>query len=376
MERGRKKVGIVSYNMYGNFTNYGSALQSYALQKAINAIAPDKVEAIIMDYCPDVLADKDVLNPMGNMWDKDEAAIERCRLSLPAIRENYSKFRKFYSERYNLSSGKYTSANFNDSLERENLTGYICGSDTVFAVPEFGFDDGFYASYPVMQGRSVAYAASFGDYDIEASQLPELKSRLGNFKAIALRENDKKSIVEDLTVVPVSKVIDPTLLLTAEDYSEIITEPEIDKPYLLLYSRRGDDKMQAFAENYAAAHGLEIVEISLNAQNAGRHTMRYDAGVEEFLGLVKNSSMIVTNSYHGMIFAVQFRRPFHIFSRKLCDTKIQELLNLFGLQERYVGDTGMAGNTPIDFNAVHSRIAKARAESLTVLKDELDLLCQ
>ncbi len=369
-----KRVGIVSYNMYGNFTNYGSALQSYALQKAINGIAPGRIEAMIVDYCPDVLADKDILNPMANMWDKDEAALERCRLSLPAIRENYEKFKRFYHEQYNLSSQKYTYANFNESLDTEGLSGYVCGSDTVFAVPEFGFDDGFYASYPAMQQRSVAYAASFGDYDIKDSQIPELKRRLANFKSIALRENDKKPIVESLVAAPVYKVIDPTLLLATEEYEIITQDPDVKEPYLLLYSRRGDEAMQKFAESLAASKDLKLIEISLNAQNSARHTMRYDAGVEEFLGLVKNASVVVTNSFHGMIFAVQFRRPFYIFSRKLCDTKIEEVLTLFGLEDRLFSPDNMTEPRAIDYDLVHSNIAAARDNSKQILKKIIDTL--
>ncbi len=366
-----KRVGIVSYNMYGNFTNYGSALQSYALHKAIDSISPGDIESVVIDYCPDVLLDKDVLNPFRNMWDTSSEAIERCRLSLPAIRENYAKFRQFYKKRYRLSSCKYTSSNFNDSLAAENLNGYVCGSDTVFAVPEFGFDDGFYASYPAMQSRSVAYAASFGDYNIPDNDFPELKKRLANFRAIALRESDKLQLVKELVDVPVYKVIDPTLLLESKQYEEIAEEPDVCEPYLLLYSRRGDERMQSFAEQMAASKGLKIIEISLNAKNADRHMMRYDAGVEEFLGLVKNAAMVVTNSFHGMIFAVQFRRPFYIFSRQLCDTKIAELLDLFGLKDRLL----VTGKEPlcdcVDYDEVHRRIDVSRRESLDFLRKEL-----
>lgn len=242
-----KRVGIVSYNMYGNFTNYGSALQTYALHKAINSIDPDNYESIVIDYCPDVLADKDILNPMRNMWDQNPDALERCRKTLPQIHKNYEKFKAFYNSQYTLSSQKYTSSNFNESLLKEGLDGYVCGSDTIFAVPEFGFDDGFYANYPVMQRRSVAYAASFGDYDVPAEDLPELERRLSNFNAIALRENDKFSIVKSLTSNPLYKVIDPTLLLSSEAYNDLAMEPSYDFPYLLLYSRRGNVAMQDFA---------------------------------------------------------------------------------------------------------------------------------
>lgn len=366
-----KRVGIVSYNMYGNFTNYGSALQSYALHKTIDRIAPGEIESIVVDYCPDVLADKDVLNPMGNMWDTDAESRERCRLSLPAIRENYDKFCRFYKEQYRLSGKKYTSGNFNESLDGENLQGYVCGSDTVFAVPEFGFDDGFYANYECMRHRSVAYAASFGDYDIEPNQICELKQRLVNFNAIALRENDKKVLVEGLVSAPVYQVIDPTLLLTADDYAPIIEPQPYTEPYILLYSRRQDNSMMEFAERKAKALGVRIVEISLNAHNEDKHIMRYDAGVEEFLGLVKGAKLVITNSFHGMIFAVQFCKPFYIFSRKLCNTKISELLELFGISERLMTTGDEPAPQEIDYKEVHQRIREARAQSIQVLSTEL-----
>lgn len=369
-----KRFGIVSYNMYGNFTNYGSALQTFALHRVINKLAPEEIESVVVDYCPDILKDKDILNPIEHMWDVDKELRERCRLSLPAIHENYKKFKKFYDTQYQKTKRFYDSSNFNESIEMEKLDGYVCGSDTVFAVPEFGFDDGFYANFDVMKDHSVAYAASFGDYDIPESDLRELKLKLNNFKAIALRENDKLPLVKTLTEKPVYKVIDPTLLLTPEEYSTITQEPTIDRPYLLLYSRRDNPKMLEFAESMAKENGWEIVEISLNAKNADRHIMRYDAGVEEFLGLVKKAEMIVTNSFHGMIFAVQYRKPFYIFSRKLCNTKIAETLELFGIRNRLITETIPQCTEKINFEDVHKRISDARSHSLSILQQELNTL--
>ena len=79
-----KKLGIISYNIYGNFTNYGSALQSWALHQAIKRIGD--YQPVLVDYCPDVLMDKDPLNPFKNMWDQDQESKRMCELTMPAIR--------------------------------------------------------------------------------------------------------------------------------------------------------------------------------------------------------------------------------------------------------------------------------------------------
>lgn len=87
-----KRIGTVSYNIYCNFTNYGSALQTWALHQAIKKIGNGNYKPVLVDYCPDILMDKDPLNPFENMWDKDEESQRMCRLTLPAIRENFFKF--------------------------------------------------------------------------------------------------------------------------------------------------------------------------------------------------------------------------------------------------------------------------------------------
>ena len=94
----KKRIGIVSYNIYCNFTNYGSALQSWALCQSIKKIAGNIVEPVLVDYCPEILADKDPLNPFANMWDKDEESRRMCELTMPAIRENYYKFDRFITK--------------------------------------------------------------------------------------------------------------------------------------------------------------------------------------------------------------------------------------------------------------------------------------
>lgn len=329
---------------------------------------------VLVDYCPDVLADKDPLNPFKHMWDQDEESLRMCELTMPAIRENYYKFDRFYQERFDITSQKYTSANFSE-IKKEKLKGFVCGSDTIFCIDEFnGFDDGYYANYPEMKGCSVSYAASFGDSHFNDQSYEILNSRLQNFKALGLRENQMLTYVEEHTAVPTQRTIDPTLLLTADDYDTIAAKRQYHEPYLLLYTRRFDPKMEAYAERIANENNLLIVEISLRATNAQKgHVMRYDAGVEEFLSLVKHSSFMVTNSFHGLIFAVQYMRPVVVFTREQADNKINELLTLMNMKaSRFVN--GNEKYVEIDYEVVHESLSLARKSSFDFLKTELGLL--
>lgn len=369
-----KKYAIVSYNLYCNFTNYGSALQQYALHRVINELAPEKVEAIVLDYCPDVLRNKDVLKPFKNMWDRDAESKRMAELTMPAIRVNYEKFKLFFQEQYRLSIGKYTSENFDESLATEEIDGYVCGSDTIWCIQEFGgFEDGYYGNYPVMKNsHTISYAASFGDAIFEGEDVETLKSRLGNFKAIGVRETTNLDFIKiNVPDISSQRVIDPTLLLTGIDYECITAEKQIDEPYVLLYARRYNKAMEEYADYIAEKLGCKVVEISLRATNADRHIMRYDAGVEEFLSLVKHAEYVVTNSFHGAIFSVQMHKKFVVFSREQCDTKIDELLTWIGLEEKKL----ITGNEPvndlIDCDNIESILDERRKDSLTYLRKSL-----
>ena len=100
-----RKFATVTYNYHCNYTNYGSALQTWALLRVLNSLAPGEVEAVNLDYCPASHLDKDPLNPMKNTWDTDPESLRQLELTMPAIRENYVKFDRFYHEECNLSKG-------------------------------------------------------------------------------------------------------------------------------------------------------------------------------------------------------------------------------------------------------------------------------
>ena len=88
-----KYIGQVSYNINCNFTNYGSALQSWALSQMIDRIGVELgIKSKLIDYCPKVLEDSDCLNPVKKMWDTDLEARRQIEMMMPDIRENYQKF--------------------------------------------------------------------------------------------------------------------------------------------------------------------------------------------------------------------------------------------------------------------------------------------
>lgn len=245
------RIGIVSYNIYCNFTNYGSALQSWALYQSIKRISPDLYQPVLVDYCPDSLSDKDPLNPFpicGIRTQNPEKCVNCLFLPFVLIIRNLI----ILSHILWFNFSKYTSENFNSIAHFDDINHFVCGSDTIFCINEFnGFDDGYFANYDVMKGNSVSYAASFGDAHFDTDSYQILNNRLQNFLAIGLRENKFIPYLKEhinSNGIQVFRTIDPTLLLTTEDYDTIAASRIITEKYLLLYARRYNKEMEAFAE--------------------------------------------------------------------------------------------------------------------------------
>ena len=363
-----KTFAVVSYNTRCNYTNYGSALQSWALKEAIKKLGHN---AILVDYCSNAHLDSDPLNPFKKSMDQDEETKRMIEECMPQIKENYYKFDNFYTTQFNRTKKRYDYTNFNEIENDIDFDGFVCGGDTIFCVDEFGIDDGFYANYDVMKKNYVvAYGASFGDTHFTDEIYKKIDERLKNFKAIGIREIGMVDYIKSKVDIPVSKVLDPTLLLEASEYASIEAEPKEKEKYLLLYSRRRNQNMIDFADKVAKEKGLKVIDISLRKYSG--HTMAYETGVEEYLTLIKNAEFVVTNSFHGLIFSVIYRKQFAMFSRQYNDTKINEMIDLFGLKDRLFKTGTEEYNEEIDYDLVHDRIEKAKVKSLEFLKNELD----
>ena len=371
------KIGILTYeSLYCNFTNYGTVLQAWALSKAIASLNGG-YELILINYCPDIMIDKNPLDPIKHMWDTDPESRKMCELSLPYIKENFEKIKNFYYKKMQLTNRSYTSTDVSNVID-EGIFKFICGSDSIWDITEFGMDRAFFADYPMMRGNSIAYAPSFQDSFSNYSQKQRdlLIKYLHNFIAVGIRDEKPLDFVANHTHGEVKRVVDPTLLLKSNDYDEIIAPKQENERYLLYYSRRYNKEMEDFVEKIARENSLKVVEISLRYTNCDKHRMFYEAGVEEFLSLVKYSECVVTNSFHCLIFAIHFEKNFYVFTREHCNNKIYEMLERLGLADRLLQTGFEDQGKQINYENVKSHLEDERLESLTFLKKQLINLCK
>ncbi len=261
---------------------------------------------------------------------------------------------------------------------------FVCGSDQIWS-PRC-FDPRYYLDFVAQPQKKVAYAPSFGceriDDDDKAQRIVAL---LREFGSIAVREESGADIVEKLTGKRPLVVLDPTLLLDADAWSELAYPYPIgEKPYCLFYFLGSDKGNMKAARLIAESADLRVLEVPVFQNRQGRPgALGPDVGPAEFVSLVKGSSLVCTDSFHGMVFSALFERPFVPFERfdprdpASQNTRVYNFLSMTGLEGILLSRARLASwqefaNPQIDYETVGKRIEARREESLSYLRDALD----
>jgi hypothetical protein len=362
------QVGIVSYNFYGGYVNYGAVLQSFALQKALDDLS---VPNIIVDYISENYRNINMGIPVRYMIKEGNEAFLRWLVNARSMFMVDKKFKAFIKTHCRKTEKTYTRDNFNELL----YATYICGSDTIWNIRESnGFDDGFWANYDCMKNsRNIAYSPSLADAEFSPDEEKIFVQRLNNFSAIGLREPTYMDYIKANTNIDVQWTLDPTLLLDVSIYDKLTQNSYQKKKYLLLYTRSKDKEIVYFADKIAKKYGVGVIEISLQAQYAYKHTMAYNTGIEEFLALVRDAVCVVTNSFHGTIFSILYAKEFYTFIRPRAGNKNRFLLKRLGLESQMKTNREDAFGTAIDYEAVKKKLDEGRQASMTFLKRALGL---
>lgn len=356
-----KKIGIVT-KIDNN--NYGNRLQNYALSTFISNNY-DFVEVITLNNIPQ-------LNNCNSFIKCFLKRIKYARIFIKfrktnARLDNFNSFNKYI----NFSEKKYDNFNRVKSGEYDAI---IVGSDQVW---NYNFDmPDLFLGINVDVDKIYSYSASFG-----VSYIPKyLKKRyydgLNKFKEISVREEVGSKIVKDLLNKDTYVHIDPTMLLSVDDWSLIAKKPEnlISKKYILNYFL-GDipEDRKKEIERIAQENNCEIINI------LDKNDPFYISGPSEFLYLEKNAFLICTDSFHSSVFAILYNRPFVVFDREQkgvesMNSRIDTLINKFKLKNRrYNGKCITKENLNHDYTEAYKILEKERKKAKEFLEKALDI---
>ena len=356
-----KKIGIITWFKY---ENYGTALQAISLQKFLRNNG-EYVELIDFD-----LNDENL-----NIKKNKDKLIKKIYLKFG--RFVYKIQRKKYKDDFVSKSNNFKKIIFENCLfsrKIENDFDYVnvCNSYDILL---FGSDQiwnpswyhpYYYANYESINAKRVAYAPSFGVNKI-VNNKKEIRNALKRFSSIAVREKTGCDIVKKISGCDSSLVLDPTFLLSSKEWEKFESSLFIDEKYILCYFLSDNFYHWTAVKRFAKEKKLKLVVIP---QNGFSYIMSDNVirkcGVDDFLSLIHNAEFVITDSFHGTVFSIIYRKKFVVFERHdnknilSQNSRIYDLLKLVKL-ENYIlkyNSSKIIYNKNIPFNHLYDDLKK------------------
>lgn len=361
------KIGILTYH---RSQNYGALLQAVALRKVLASMGHD---VSFIDYWPDYhkklykVIDWELLRmPNGVM--SLYFLLRSLRLYGPRKRRS-DAFEAFIS-RYILPDAlPYAKEPFYDVV--------VYGSDQIWRKQDgLGgvFNPVYFGNNILSAKRSISYAASMGIIHSGEEDKRFLKDRLSRFSDVLVREESLKGLLDDCGTAS-SVVLDPTLLLQAEDWKKMFDlKPEAESDYLLFYDLQTDSIGYSVVKEYAARKNLRIKVIKGEPHIKKEDGIEYidSADPEKFVRLFYNAKAVITSSYHGLVFSLLFNKEFFTVFTVNSD-RAKSLLTRLSLTDRMLPPhaDSIPDCAPIDYGKANAALQGARRESLRKLSEAL-----
>lgn len=334
-----KKVAILTINSQ----NYGNRLQNYALQMAIEKYGYT-VETLKRDRLSGIQKLKNMVRPILKP-DKMAGFIAfdtRIRWSQYTV------------------SQSFVSRGLNDKYDL-----FIIGSDQVWN-PMFYFNGDNDFLPMVDLNKKASYAASFGISEIPAGKKAHIRDLLADIPLISVREESGAAIVKELTGKEVPVVLDPTLLLSKEEWIQCERKPRmnLEAKYIVKYML-GEDIYSDDIQNIAKERGWGIVDVTRDD---------LPIGPAEFIYLLHHGELICTDSFHASLFAFLFGKPLMILERDTKEgdmsSRIDTLVTTFRLQEhrRNFREFSIEKAFSDDYAVGYCVLNKRRRESEEILR--------
>lgn len=318
--------------------NFGSALQAYALQEYVKALAVEKGKEIdyqIIDYYPEVQEELyNVFKPARGVRN-----LIKNLIALPYSRKlqvKHEKFEKFLVNHCKMTT-RYKS---NEELVNKypDADCYISGSDQLWNVRTIDFSPAYYFDFLPDFCKRISYAASLGPLQIDWSKYDaeECKRLLKKYSAVSVREGGSAENIKEILEIDCEINIDPTLLLKGDEWRKVQSDANYNNgQYILLYCLEPSKEQLAMADAISKKFNLPIVVLRYNNKNDmfNHFVKKYDSGPEDFLAYIDNAALVLSSSFHGTAFSLIYHKPFYVFNG-MYDNRISDILVKIGMTER------------------------------------------
>lgn len=354
-------VGIITFHCSFNF---GSALQSYAMQTAVQRLG---YAASLIDY-----RSKDFDQYRLVQFKHPKSFVRFC-IHPTSYLKRRNAFHSFWKRFFNLTKNYNDETRYRMDELASEFDCFVCGSDQIWNLDcTNGIVNPFFLSF-AGDRRRVAYAPSLAHTSFKPENFDKrsVSALLSKFDYISVREEETVPLFQPLVDKPIDVVLDPTLLLNASDYAEMISKMVLEGEYIFMYLLRECPELIESTVSMASATGRKVAYISEKNLDIPNSVNLFGVGPEEFVSLIAHAGLVLTNSFHATVFSVLFHKPFRVFATDNSGSRMRDLLSNIGLSDRCV-DVMCADNiVPCDWDDVDSRLDSLREHSWAFLRKAL-----
>ncbi len=364
------KVGIITFP---NSRSYGAILQMEALYNAVSEMGYD---AEIINY--------------HNLWMKQHKHTSFGWKSFLGSRWLKQKISYMLHIRMHMGFNSYerkmkkypgipvTNPHCLSDIGKR-YSAVICGSDQVWNPDITNGDLSYFMDFCDDSTARISYAPSFGLEKLPDSFAENVKRELAQFSHISVREESGRSIVRELTGSDPQIVLDPSLLMDCkywEKQEKIHPAAAKAEKYILYYTVKSSESLWRYCLRLAEQNNMKILRIGSNMIRRPFERNQYveplcDVTPDEWLYLMHHAQCVVTNSFHGLAFAVNYRKNVHVEFSSLTNTRLTNMVNIFGLQSQVVEDEYKILPIATDYTQTDRVLPVLKEESWNFLMEAL-----
>lgn len=336
------RIGILTHPQYAN---YGGILQCYALSEYLKKLG----------HTPFVIKRENNRPFLLKRWIVSLLHFLRIpRYYHPNKVDRTLNMRPFVKQYLNLTHPVYNDKQIRELCYEYGLTAVIVGSDQVwrrsFAL-NYGYN--YFLDFVPPHIIKASYAASFGldVWDYTKEETLRIQQLLNKFSFISVREESAVVLLKNNLNINAEWVIDPTLLLTSDDYDKITSRRLVEEKYIFVYWLGYKTTIQKYIENYES-EGYSIININLKEE-------RVQESIEDWLSYIKYADFVVTDSFHGVVFSIIFKKKFFMFKNDSGgNSRLASLMKVLQVTPEL-----FESNQTLDYDVIENRINLLREES-------------
>lgn len=384
-----KKIGIIT--IYYKSTNYGANFQAYALSRVLSQQGYDAEQIAYCSHRKKKCFLKRAFSGGFIAFLRKSFRFAKLIIRYPFVCNEERKLNLHFRREkafshFNSAVIPHSRKVYNINNIAECVPNYDCfitGSDQVWNAWEETFV--YFLSFVPYYKTKISYAASIARDFLTEEQKEIFRKNLTEYKAVSVREKSAEKLLEDLVLIDVQTVLDPTLLLTQEEWNAVCSPRVTDGDYILCYFLGDNKKERKIAEKFARLNNWKIVTIPHTAgiklmdKRFGDEQL-YDASPEQFISLVKHAKYIFTDSFHAVVFSNIYKKQYFVFNRNRkgeMSSRIFDITRLFHQEDRFCDTKDkerfeyVIELSDIDYTQENKDFEKLRAESFEFLEQNL-----